>query len=79
MSVTKPVMMTVKEFAAVFRVHPLTVRRWEAAGRVQSVRVGGCVRIQSTEIDRLTSNACEPRASQAEPTPGPRQSAARKP
>ena len=54
MSNDAPQLLTVKEFAALFRVHPLTVRRWEAAGRVQSVRVGGTVRIDAREIARLT-------------------------
>lgn len=32
--------LTVKEYAAMLRVHPETVKRWARAGQIAAVRVG---------------------------------------
>ena len=55
MSQRPPTLLTVQEFASVMRVDPRTVRRWQAAGDLRLVRVGGVVRIATSEIDRLTT------------------------
>ncbi len=69
---------TVQEFASVMRVDTRTVRRWQSAGEVRVVRVGGVVRVPSTEVDRLTSSERAQPASPAAPSPGPAPSAARR-
>ena len=48
-------LLTVKEAAAVLRVHPMTVRRMIALGRIPAVQLGGpgtAVRIDRAELDR---------------------------
>jgi excisionase family DNA binding protein len=48
-----PSLLTIKEFATLVRVHPVTVSRWTARGEVRCVRVGGVVRIDAREVERL--------------------------
>ena len=70
---------TVREFASIMRVDERTVRRWQSTGSLRSVRVGGIVRVPSSEVERLTSSDRAPRAEQVEPQQAPSRSAARKP
>ena len=46
-------MKTVKEFAKIFNVSDLTVRRWIDSGLIEVVRVGRTIRIPESEIKRL--------------------------
>lgn len=46
-------MMTVKETADFFGVSPRTVFRWIKSGKLQSVKIGGVVRIKKNEIKRV--------------------------
>lgn len=46
-------MKTVIEVAEIFKVKPLTIRRWIRDGVIKSVKIGGSVRIKEEEIERL--------------------------
>ena len=46
-------LLTVQETATRLKVHPLTVRRYVASGRLQSVRVGRGVRIDEEALDQF--------------------------
>lgn len=46
-------MMTVKETADFFGVSPRTVFRWIKSGKLESVKIGGIVRIKGEEIERV--------------------------
>lgn len=48
-----PSLLTTKEFAAIVRVHEVTVKRWAARGEVRCVRIGGVVRIDASEATRF--------------------------
>jgi excisionase family DNA binding protein len=50
---TPPVLLTIKEFAAIVRVHEDTAKRWAARGEVRCVRIGGVVRIDASEASRF--------------------------
>ncbi len=46
-----PELMTPAEVAQIFRVHPKTPARWEAAGRISSIRTpGGHRRFERAEV-----------------------------
>jgi excisionase family DNA binding protein len=47
--------LTVDEVAAMARVSPKTVRRWEKAGRLPAVRIDAVVRFRRVDVDRLLS------------------------
>jgi excisionase family DNA binding protein len=51
-----PALLTCREFAQVLRVEDSTAYRWARTGIVESVRVGGTVRIPASEVERLTPN-----------------------
>ncbi len=44
-------LLTVDEVAREFRVHPVTVRRHIAAGRLKAVRIGRSVRLRREDVD----------------------------
>lgn len=46
--------LTVSEFAEKLRAHPETIRRHIRAGKIQVARIGGIIRIDESEILRLT-------------------------
>ncbi len=46
-------MMTIKETADFFGVSPRTVFRWIKSGKLESVKIGGIVRIKKNEIKRV--------------------------
>lgn len=53
---TNSQLLTVNEAAGVLRVHPVTLRKWIAKGRVTAVQLGGpgnAVRIDSAELERF--------------------------
>lgn len=52
-----PVLLTIKEFAAIVRVHEDTAKRWAARGEVRCVRIGGVVRIDASEASRFDRSA----------------------
>jgi excisionase family DNA binding protein len=43
-------LLTVDEMAAVLRVHPVTLRRFVAQGKVPVIRVGGSLRFQKDAV-----------------------------
>ena len=49
-----PALLTCREFAQLLRVESSTAYRWCRNGTVESVRVGGIVRIPVAELERLT-------------------------
>lgn len=50
---TVPNDFTIKEFAQVLRIHPMTVHRMIKSGGVEIYRVGRAVRIPYTELERI--------------------------
>lgn len=46
-------LLTVQEAAAILKVHPETVRRHIASGRLPAVRVGRCVRVPQEALEAL--------------------------
>ncbi len=46
-------MYTIKEFAEIFKVSEMTVKRWIKKGDVKPTKIGGTVRISDEEIERL--------------------------
>ena len=46
-------MKTIKETAAIFRVHERTIRNWIRDGKIRAVRVKGTIRIADEEVERL--------------------------
>ena len=48
-----PALLTCREFALLLRVESSTAYRWCRNGTVESVRVGGIVRIPVAELKRL--------------------------
>ena len=50
-------LLTVKEVAARLKVHPLTVYRWIAKGRLQALRIDGILRIEEEAYNRLLGKA----------------------
>ena len=50
----RPRLLTTSEAAAQLRVCPRTIRNYAATGRLESVRVGGRVRIYAHSVDRIT-------------------------
>ena len=55
-----PALLTCREFAEALRVEDSTAYRWARTGVVDSVRVGGTVRIPSSELTRLAGSALDP-------------------
>lgn len=45
--------LSVKQVAFIFKVHPLTIRRYIREGKLQAVKVGGNVRIKESEVQKL--------------------------
>ena len=56
-----PVLLTVEDFGRAVGLSAVTIRRWVAARRLSSVRLGArSVRIPSAEIDRLLESGLTP-------------------
>jgi excisionase family DNA binding protein len=49
----RSVLYSVRELAALLGVHPETIRRLIHDGRVEAVRIGRVLRIESHEVDRF--------------------------
>jgi excisionase family DNA binding protein len=57
--------LTVREVAERLQLHPITVRRHIAAGRIRAVRIGRAVRVPQDEVDkfgRREAHVAEPKA-----------------
>ena len=52
-SVKAPGLVRVGVAARYLGLHPMTVRRWMAAGKIHAVQIGREARIRMTEIERL--------------------------
>jgi len=52
-----PAYLTCPEVAAALRTQPSTIYRWAREGVIQSVRVGGIVRVPSAELERIAGEA----------------------
>jgi len=57
----EPQLLTVAEFAAAANVSIACTRRWILERRLTVVKLGRCVRIPSTELDRLIAEGTRPR------------------
>ncbi len=49
--------LTVREVAAIYNVHEMTVRRHIAAGRLRAVRVGRSIRVRRQDLEAYSSEA----------------------
>ena len=47
--------LTIKEIAAMLKVHEGTVRRWIRNGKLASVKVGESVRVTNAEFQRFVN------------------------
>lgn len=45
--------LSIEQAAQLYDVHPATVRRWIASGRLPAYRVGRLVRIKASDLDTL--------------------------
>ena len=46
-------MFTIQEVADMFHVTRKTIYNWKNAGRVRVIRIGGVLRIEQSEVDRI--------------------------
>jgi excisionase family DNA binding protein len=46
-------LLGVKEACKLLRIHPLTLRNWDAKGRIKTIRTKNGRRIPQSEVDRL--------------------------
>lgn len=56
MKTREPKLLRISAAAYELGLHPMTVRRWIKAGRIEAVPVGREVRVPRTEIERLVGN-----------------------
>jgi excisionase family DNA binding protein len=45
--------LTIDQASALYGVHPATIRRWIASGRLPAYRVGRLVRIKASDLETL--------------------------
>ena len=55
-------MMTIREVAEMFMVHPCTVHRWCSQRKLTSHKVGKFVLVPAAEVERLMTQGERPRA-----------------
>lgn len=55
MAIESERLLTVKEVAERLRLHPITVRRLIASGRLPAVRIGRAVRVREGDVSRIAS------------------------
>ncbi len=55
-------LLTVAEAADLLAVKPATIRRWILLRQLATVKLGRCVRIRPSEIDRLVAEGERPAA-----------------
>lgn len=48
-------MLTVQQVADIFHVTRKTVYQWIKAGRIRVIRIGGVLRVEQSEVDRIKS------------------------
>jgi len=46
-------MLTIQQVADIFHVTRKTVYNWILAGKLQVIRIGGTIRVEQTEVDRI--------------------------
>lgn len=46
-------LLSVKQVAYIFKVHPLTIRRYIKNGKLKAIRVGGNVRIKESDVQNF--------------------------
>lgn len=46
-------MLTIQEVADLFHVTRKTVYNWILAGQLQVIRIGGTIRVEQSEVDRV--------------------------
>lgn len=49
-------LLSVSDVAVYLNVSDLTIRKWRKAGQIPSLKVGGCVRFDMTEIENWIKN-----------------------
>src|SRR5437588_13132480 len=55
----EPKLLRISKAAHELGLHPLTVRQWIKAGKIQAIRVGNEARVPRSEIERLTGSTDE--------------------
>jgi excisionase family DNA binding protein len=58
-STSTPQFLTPRQLAARFGVHPVTLRRWRAEGKIIATRFGRGVRFALSEIERFERESIE--------------------
>lgn len=53
-------LLTVPEFAAALSIRPKTVWSWCASRKISVHRIGRCVRIPASEVQRILDEGCQP-------------------
>jgi excisionase family DNA binding protein len=48
-------LLTLKQIAKIFSVHPTTVHTWIKAGKLKAIKPGGELRIQQSEMVRFAN------------------------